>query len=102
MPVSMRVIYPVMDGTAFNHDYYRETHMTLVAEHMGDHIQSMVVTRGLAGSPDVPPGFFAVATFVFEDQQTMAAALSKAGPVQSDVGNFTNTVPAILIGEVIA
>ncbi len=102
MPVSMQVIYPIMDGTAFDHDYYRETHMKLVAEHMGDHIQSMVITKGLAGGPDVPPGFFAVATFVFADQQTMATALSNAGPVQADVSNFTNTVPAILIGEVIA
>lgn len=102
MPVSMQVIYPVIDGTTFDHDYYRDTHMQLVRDHMGEHIKSMVITKGLAGGPDTPPGFFAVATFVFEDQQTMGTALSKAGPVQADVVNFTNTQPAILIGEVVA
>jgi uncharacterized protein (TIGR02118 family) len=101
MPVSLQVIYPVGDGTHFDHDYYVATHLPLVGEHMGPHIDSTLVTKGLAGGPDTPAGFHAVATIVFADQDAMNAAMAKAGPVLADLPNFTNVQPAMLIGEVV-
>lgn len=102
MAVSVQVIYPVVEGTTFDYDYYVDKHMKLVDETMGPHIQSTVVTRGLAGGPEAPPGFFAVATFVFRDDAAMKAALANSGPLSEDLANFTNTEPKFLIGEVIA
>lgn len=102
MAVSVQVIYPVVEGTTFDYDYYVDKHMKLVDETMGPHIQSTVVTRGLAGGPGAPPGFFAVATFVFRDDAAMKAALANSGPLGEDLANFTNTEPKFLIGEVIA
>jgi len=102
MAVSVQVIYPVVEGTTFDYDYYVDKHMKLVDETMGPHIQSTVVTRGLAGGPEAPPGFFAVATFVFQDDAAMKAALANSGPLGEDLANFTNTEPKFLIGEVIA
>ena len=101
MPVSLQVIYPVSDDSHFDHDYYAATHLPLVGEHMGAHIDSTLVTKGLAGGPDAPAGFHAVATIVFADQDAMNAAMAKAGPVLADLPNFTNVQPAMLIGEVI-
>lgn len=101
MPVSLQVIYPVSDGSTFDHDYYANTHMPLVAEHMGAHIQSTLVTKGLAGGPDVPAGYHAVATIVFADNDALGAAMGASGPVIADVPNFTNVQPNMLIGEVI-
>lgn len=102
MPVSVQVIYPVSDDTHFDYDYYASTHMQIVAEHMGPHIQSRLVTKGLAGGPDTPPPFYAIATMVFADQAAMAAALKASGPVMSDLPNFTNVQPQMLVGDVIA
>lgn len=102
MPVSLQVIYPIVEGTSFDFDYYGSTHMGLVEEHMGQHIQSSLVTKGLAGGPDAPPGFYAVASFTFADQAAMSAALDAAGPVLADLPNFTDTQPHMLIGEVMA
>ncbi|SON57352.1 EthD protein [Hartmannibacter diazotrophicus] len=101
MSVSLQVIYPIKDGTTFNYDYYVETHLPLVGEHMGKYIQSTLVTKGVAGGPNVPPGIYAIATIVFADKQAMDAALGAAGPVLADIPNFTNSEPQMLIGDVI-
>jgi len=102
MSVSLQVIYPISDDTHFDYDYYLATHMPLVGEHMGPHIQNTVVTKGLAGGPDTPPGIYAIATMVFADQVAMKAALVASTPVLADIPNFTNVQPQMLIGDVIA
>ncbi|SHJ03617.1 conserved hypothetical protein [Shimia gijangensis] len=101
MSVSLQVIYPVAEGTTFDFDYYGATHMGLVGEHMGSHIQSSVVAKGIAGGPDVPAGFHAIATLVFADQDALNAAMKASAPVMADIPNFTNIQPTVLIGEVI-
>ena len=102
MAVSLQVLYPIGDGTTFDYDYYTSTHFDIVGEHMGDHIESMLVTKGLAGGPDVPPGFHAVASLVFADQDALNAAMEVAGPVLADIPKFTNVQPQMLIGEVLS
>ncbi|NRB20843.1 MAG: EthD family reductase [Rhodobacteraceae bacterium] len=102
MAVSLQVIYPISDGKTFDFDYYTSTHFDLVGEHMGPHMESMLVTKGLAGGPDVPPGIFAVASLLFKDQDALNAAMQVAGPVLEDIPNFTNVQPQMLIGEVIS
>ncbi|KIC17002.1 EthD family reductase [Leisingera sp. ANG-Vp] len=101
MPVSLQVIYPVSEESRFDHGYYASTHMELVDAHIAPHTQSIVVTKGLAGGPDVPPPFHAVATMVFTDQAALDAAMQAAGPALADIPNFTNVQPQILIGEVV-
>ncbi len=101
MSVSMQVIYPIGDDTSFDYDYYLNTHMALVGEHFGPHIERTLVTKGLAGGPDTPPGSYAIATIVFKDQAAFDAAMSAAKPVLADIPNFTSSKPDILIGEVI-
>ncbi|GHG93682.1 EthD family reductase [Pseudodonghicola xiamenensis] len=102
MAVSLQIIYPASRGTRFDHDYYLGTHLPLVDSHMGAHIDRVLVTKGIAGGPDVPPPYHAVATIVFADRNAMTAALRLSGPVNEDVANFTDVQPQILIGEVIA
>ncbi|GAA6181262.1 MULTISPECIES: EthD family reductase [unclassified Shimia] len=100
MAVSLQVLYPVGEGTTFDHDYYSATHMALVAEHMGAHIVSAQASKGLAGGPDVPPPFHAIATITFTDQAAMNAAMGASGPVMADIPNFTNVQPQVLIGQI--
>lgn len=101
MPLTLQVIYPVSDKSTFDHEYYINTHMALVAEHMGPHISSTLVTKGLAGGPDIPAPYHVVASIVFADQDAMNAAMKAAGPVLADIPNFTNVKPDTLIGEVV-
>jgi len=102
MALSLQVIYPNSNDSTFDMDYYQNTHMPLVGEHMGAHIQTVLVTQGLAGGPDLPPGYHAVATMTFAGQAELDAALAAAGPVIDDIANFTNAAPDMLIGQVIS
>lgn len=102
MTLSLQVIYPAEGDTTFDMDYYLGTHMPMVDAHMGTNIQQVLVTRGVAGGPDTPPGFHAIATMTFADQEALDAAMAAAGPVIDDISNFTNAKPQMLIGEVIA
>ncbi len=102
MSASLQVAYPISDGTTFDYDYYTSSHTDLVAEHMGRFIDTQVVTKGLAGGPDQPPAFYAIATFTFKDNQALDDAVAAAGPVIDDIANFTNVKPQMLIGKVIA
>ncbi|MEP2530809.1 EthD family reductase [Shimia sp.] len=101
MAVSLQVIYPVGADTTFDFDYYLGTHFDLVGEHMGPHIAGTVVTKGVAGGPDVAAGYHAIATITFADQDAFNAAMAASGPVMADVPNFTNAQPDVLIGEVV-
>ena len=100
MAVSLQVLYPTANGTTFDHDYYMSKHMPMVGEHMGAHIQDTLVVKGLAGAPDTPAGFHAIATMVFADQAAMDAALAASGPVLKDIPNFYSSQPQMLFGEV--
>jgi len=102
MTASVQVIYPIGDDTHFDYDYYTSKHMDLVNEHMGPHIQNTLVTKGLAGGPEAPPDFYVVASFTFADQAAMGAALDAVGLVLADLPNFTNSMPHMLIGDVLA
>lgn len=101
MSVSLQVIYPASEGTHFDVDYYKATHLPMVSETWGELLSSVLVIHGVAGGPDVPPAFHAVASIVFDDQSAMDAAMAKAGPLLEDIPNFTNTQPQMLIGQVI-
>jgi len=101
MTLSLQVIYPVGDSTRFDMDYYLATHMPLADKHMGPHLESVQVTRGVAGGPDVPAPFHAVATMTFAGQAALDAAMSAAEPVVADIPNFTDAAPLMLIGEVV-
>jgi uncharacterized protein (TIGR02118 family) len=102
LTVSLQVLYPVGNNTDFDHAYYLATHLPLVSEHMGKHIDSTSASKGLAGGPDVPPDFHMVATMTFTSMENLQSALGVAGPVLADIPNFTNTEPQMLIGEVVA
>jgi len=102
MPMTLTVMYPQGDGLSFDYDYYLGTHMPLVGEHMGAHFTSATASKGLAGGPDTPPGFFTVATLTCADPEAFDAMMAAASPVVADIANFYNGAPQMLIGEVIS
>jgi uncharacterized protein (TIGR02118 family) len=97
--MTLQVLYPTEDGTTFDHAYYASTHMEIVSEHMAPHYEQVLVTKGLAGGPDTPPGYHAVATFLFADKAALDACLAAAGPAVGDIPNFYSGQPQMLIGE---
>lgn len=101
MTVSLQVLYSTENATTFDHDYYMSTHMEIVSENIGSHIEKTVITKGLAGGPDTPAGYHVIATIVFANQEALNATLAAAGPVLEDIPNFFSGQPQMLIGEVV-
>lgn len=101
MTISLQVAYPTTEGTSFDYDYYFSTHMEIVNEHFGPHLQSATASKGIAGGPDTPSPFYAIATLVFADQAALDAALAAGAPVIGDIPKFTDTQPQMMIGEVV-
>lgn len=101
MPMTLTVMYPTAGGTTFDHAYYASKHMGLVEEYFGPHMISASASKGLAGGPDLPPGFHAIAVITFESQSKMHNAMAGSGPVLADIPNYFNGEPQMLIGEVI-
>ena len=52
MAVSLQVLYSTENQTTFDHEYYAQKHMPIVGEHMGPHMDSVLVIKGLAGGND--------------------------------------------------
>ena len=102
MSMSIQVMCPITETSNFDYDYYFSKHMKIVGETLREHIQSTLITKGIAGGPDVPAGSYATATMVFEDKSAMDLALSKIGTALGDIPNFTDTEPVMLIGEVVS
>ena len=100
MSVSLQVIYPASEGTSFDMDYYTSKHLPMVPDHIGAHIESAVVTKGVSGGPDTPAPYHAVATLVFADEEARNAAMAAIGPLVADIPNFTNVQPHLLFGDV--
>ena len=72
-----------------------------VDESLGEYMESSVVTKGIAGEPDVPAPYYAITTLVFKDKSALDGALSKIDKPVADIANFTNTKPIMLIGDVV-
>ena len=102
MPMTLQVLYPVGDGITFDHDYYVNTHLPMVGEHMGAHLSGASASKGLAGGPDTPSGFHVIATLTFADQAALNAGMAKAGPVVADIANFYTGAAQMMIGETVA
>ena len=101
MSVSLQVLYPITKQTNFDYNYFFATHMKLVTDIFGDHLDSTLVTKGVAGGMDKSAGYYAIATMIFKNQSAMDLALSRSGSVMEDIPNYTNTEPVMLIGEVV-
>ncbi|PHS39239.1 MAG: ethyl tert-butyl ether degradation protein EthD [Robiginitomaculum sp.] len=102
MSISLQVLYPISDDSKFDFTYYTESHFPIVGKHWGSFIESITASKGIAGGPDTPPAYHAIASLTFKDMDTLEAAIAVAEPVLADIANFTNVAPEMLIGEVLA
>jgi uncharacterized protein (TIGR02118 family) len=99
MAITLQVLYPVGPDTHFNYDYYFDKHFEVVNDCIGSEISSLHVVKGVAGGPDVPPPFYAIATMEFASQANLDKAMADVGPALADIDEFTNVKPQMLIGE---
>lgn len=97
------VMYPYQDGARFDHAYYRDRHMPLVKEKLGDAVLRYTVDRGVAGgAPGAPPAFVASCALYVESLEAFQAGMAAHGrAIMADVPNYTDLQPRIEVSEVV-
>ena len=102
--VRISVLYPNEAGKKFDHDYYKNKHMTLVGERLKPFgLIRYEVDKGLGGgAPGAPAPFVGACHFYFnsvaEFQKGMGA---HAKELMADVPNYTDITPQIQISDIV-
>ncbi len=94
--IRLSVFYPNGEGSAFDHDYYRDIHVPMALKAWG--LASAEIDKGVDGP------YVAGVHFRFDSQDAVAAAMGapETGEVLADLANFTNVTPLIQTSEIIS
>ena len=91
--IRFSVLYPTTEGAAFDHDYYRDTHVPMALQAWG--LQEAEIDRGIDGP------YVAAVHLKFDSMDAMGEALASpdTAAVMADVPNFTTIVSVLQISE---
>jgi uncharacterized protein (TIGR02118 family) len=101
--IKVSVMYPYAPGARFDHDYYRDKHMPLLAARMGAACKSYTIDKGLAGgAPGAPPTYIGMCHVFADSVESFQAAFGPhAKEILGDIPNYTDLKPVMQISEVV-
>lgn len=100
--IKATVLYPNAPGARFDHDYYRDRHMPLVAERMGPHCLGYTIDRGIPSPGGEAPPFLAVCHILAEDLERFRAGFEPhAEELFGDIPHYTDVTPVVQFSEVV-
>lgn len=101
--IKVSVLYPKTADSHFDLAYYRDTHMALVRDKLGDSCKGTAIESGLAGgAPGEEPTYMAMGHLYFDAVADFQTAFgTHAEKILGDIPNFTNVQPTVQISEVI-
>lgn len=102
--IKVSVLYPYSDGVRFDHAYYVERHMPMVATLMGAACKGWHADKGLGGgAPGVAAPYVAMCHILADSLESFNAGF---GPhvkqIMADVPNYTDAKPVMQVSEVLA
>ena len=101
--VKINILYPHADGKTFDMDYYRNSHMPMVAELFGEPLIRYDIETGISGrTPEDPLPYLAIGTFYFDTLEAYNQAFAPhAEQILGDIPNYTDIQPVVQISEVV-
>jgi uncharacterized protein (TIGR02118 family) len=101
--IKFSVMYPNKEGARFDHEYYRDRHMTMLKDRLGDACLYYTVDKGIAGgSPGVPATYVGMCHIYFESVESfMTAFAPHREEILGDIKNYTDLAPTVQISEVV-
>ena len=93
--IRVSVFYPSSEGSSFDHDYYRNTHVPMAVK--GWNPVSSEIDRGVSGP------YEAAVHFVFPSMDAFQNAMASpaTGDLMADLPNYTNIEAIIQIAEIV-
>ena len=101
--IRMNVLYPGASGARFDHAYYRDKHMPMVAERLGSACLYYTIDKGMAGgAPGTASPYLAACSFACDSAEHLQQALGRHGKeIMADIPNYTDAQPVIWISQVV-
>ena len=101
--IKVSVMYPNNAGARFDHDYYRDKHMPMLKQKMGDACKSYTIDKGLAGgAPGSPAPYVGMCHIFCDSVESFQAAFGPhAKAIMADIANYTDLKPVMQISEVV-
>jgi uncharacterized protein (TIGR02118 family) len=101
--IKVSVMYPNKPGARFDHEYYRDKHMPLLKERMGEACLYYTVDKGLAGgAPGESATYVAMCHFFCDSVESFQGAFGPHAPeIMGDIPKYTDLAPTIQISEVV-
>lgn len=101
--IKVSVMYPAKQGARFDHDYYRDQHLPLLARLMGDVCKRYTIDKGVAGgAPGQPPTYVAMCHVYADSAEAFMAAFGPhAKQIMGDIPNYTDIAPVMQVSEVV-
>ena len=101
--IKVSVMYPNTPGARFDHDYYRDKHMPLVQNRLGENCLYYTVDKGMAGgAPGQQATYVAMCHLFCPSVQAFQAGMGEHGAeIMADIPNYTDLQPVIQISDVV-
>lgn len=101
--IKVSILYPNGEGKKFDMDYYKTKHMPMIANLLGDSLKLLAIEAGISGrTASDPAPYLAVGHLYFDRLSAWQNSFRPhADKIRSDIPNYTNIQPVILISEVV-
>jgi uncharacterized protein (TIGR02118 family) len=101
--IKFHVLYPGKPGARFDHTYYREKHMPMVASRMGSACLYYTIDKGLAGgAPGAPSPFLGACSIACESLDALQRAMAPhTKEILADIRNYTDSEPVVWVSDVV-
>lgn len=101
--IKVSVMYPNTPGARFDHAYYRDVHMPLVKQRMGEHCRHYTIDRGIAGGEPNAPATYVAMCHIFCDSVAAfeAGFLPHMKEILADIPNYTDVAPVVQMSDVV-
>jgi uncharacterized protein (TIGR02118 family) len=95
--IKVSVFYPNGEGTTFDHEYYKTSHVPMCVEAWSP--IKAEIDKGLDDQPNA-----AAVHIYFDSMDAVGAAMGspKTADIMADVANYTNITPVLQMSEVVS
>lgn len=101
--IKVSVMYPNSPGARFDHDYYRDRHLPLVRQRMGEQLHHYTIDKGIAGgAPGEAATYVGMCHLYCASVDAFQAGFGPhAAEILADIPNYTDQSPVLQISEVV-
>ncbi|MBU2998179.1 EthD family reductase [Cellulophaga baltica] len=101
--IKVSVMYKNGNTVKFDTDYYKNNHLPMVIEALGDDLKEVELDLGIGnGAPDQPAPYVAIAHLKFNDIASFQKAFGPhAATFAADVKNYSNVDGELQINELV-